>query len=255
MKLKTMAMTGVMSLAGLGLVGAGAHAVFTQNTSSAQTVTAGSMNVVVSAPGAVENGSDCSNSGENCTAITLPSFGPVGSTFATTPEVVTVTNNSNIPVTEVSVALTDTNNNAGLQSDVWACFFVPKTMATIGAPLAVESTTNPWVVVANEPLTTVEAYGATFTEAPLASGGQDQYGVVFYAGDANTGCGNTYSLVAPYGSSSGIFYPGYGGSIPSAYQLFDPTQGSGTGNSAAGTLGPTDQGGTITPTMTYTFTG
>ena len=32
MKFRTVAMTGVMSLAGLGLVGAGAHAVFTQTT-------------------------------------------------------------------------------------------------------------------------------------------------------------------------------------------------------------------------------
>jgi hypothetical protein len=31
MKLKAVALTGVMSLAGLGLIGAGAHAVFTTN--------------------------------------------------------------------------------------------------------------------------------------------------------------------------------------------------------------------------------
>jgi len=51
MKLNKIAMTGVMSLAGLGLVGAGAHAVFTQNTTSAQTLTAGTMNVTLSSDG------------------------------------------------------------------------------------------------------------------------------------------------------------------------------------------------------------
>ena len=47
MKLRTIGMTGVMSLAGLGLVGAGAHAVFTQNTTSRQTITAGTMHVTL----------------------------------------------------------------------------------------------------------------------------------------------------------------------------------------------------------------
>jgi len=246
-----------MSLAGLGLVGAGAHAVFTQNTSSAQTVTAGTMNVTVGASGATCVGTNLAG---GCNALTLPAFGPVGSTFATTPEVVTVTNSSPFPVTEESVALTDTNNNAGLRSDVWACFFAPQTMATSNGQLALESGTNPWVVVANEPLSTVEAYGAMWTVDNLAPGGQDQYGVVFYAGDANTGCGGTYSLVAPYGSSSGIYYPGFISSsytAPAAYAFFDISQGAGTGNSGASAsgLGQADQGGTITPTMTYTFTG
>ena len=41
MKFKTIAMTGVMSLAGLGLIGAGAHAVFTTTTASSQTINVG----------------------------------------------------------------------------------------------------------------------------------------------------------------------------------------------------------------------
>ena len=38
MKLKTVAMTGVLSLAGLGLIGVGAHAAFTTSTTSAQQI-------------------------------------------------------------------------------------------------------------------------------------------------------------------------------------------------------------------------
>ena len=47
MKLRSVAMTGVLSLAGLGLVGAGAHAVFTTSTASNQTVTAGTAGPVI----------------------------------------------------------------------------------------------------------------------------------------------------------------------------------------------------------------
>ena len=43
-------MTGVMSLAGLGLIGAGAHAAFNTTTTSNQTVSAGTLGVVLSGP-------------------------------------------------------------------------------------------------------------------------------------------------------------------------------------------------------------
>ena len=259
MNLRTIAFSGVAALAGLGLVGAGAHAVFTQNTSSAQTVTAGTMDVTVTAPNATCVGT---NAAGGCNALTLPAFGPVGSTFATTPEIVTITNNSPFPVTELSVQLTDQNNNSTLQSGVWACFFVTKDMASINVPLALENdASNPWVVAANEPLSTVEAYGAIFTQAPLAAGGQDQYGVVFYAGAAPNGCGSTYSLVAPYDSSSGIYPPIL--ARPRLHHFQRRTLPSTslrvleTTNPDAGLLGlgQNAQGGTLIPTMTYTFNG
>ena len=41
MKLRSVALVGVMSLAVLGLIGTGAHAVFTTSTTSSQTITAG----------------------------------------------------------------------------------------------------------------------------------------------------------------------------------------------------------------------
>ena len=40
MRIRSVALIGVMSLAGLGLVGAGAHAIYTANTTSTETVTA-----------------------------------------------------------------------------------------------------------------------------------------------------------------------------------------------------------------------
>jgi len=45
MKLRFVAMTGVLSLAGLGLIGAGAHAAWTTNTTSNQQVSSGVLSV------------------------------------------------------------------------------------------------------------------------------------------------------------------------------------------------------------------
>jgi predicted ribosomally synthesized peptide with SipW-like signal peptide len=80
MKLKTMAMTGVMSLAGLGLIGAGAHATFTQNTTSQQQITAGTPQVVLSS-------ADASN---GCTTIAIAEAnpGPCSGTLTLNPPAV-----------------------------------------------------------------------------------------------------------------------------------------------------------------------
>ena len=161
--LKNLALTGALSVAGLGLVGVGAHAVFTQNTTSQQTITAGTMNVTVSSPGASGNGTP---------SITLPAVGPVGSSFMTSYDV-TITNNSNIPVNEISYTLSDNNNNGTFQSETWACIY------------------SDGYLYANEPLTTIEGYGQSAQLVPnINPGGTDSYTLVIYAGTTeNTGCG------------------------------------------------------------------
>ncbi len=104
MKLKTIAMTGVLSLAGLGLIGAGAHAQFTQTTTSAQTITAGTMNVQLYSSNAA---------GGNYTSyLTLNSYGPVGSTFTTGMQEVQIYNDSDIPVSGVSATFSGTGSSA-----------------------------------------------------------------------------------------------------------------------------------------------
>jgi hypothetical protein len=178
MKFKTIAMTGVMSLAGLGLIGAGAHAVFTTTTSANQTITGGSPKVVFFS--SVTPG--CTTAAENCTSLTLPDVGPVPSTFDSTPVVITEENVGNIPVAEASVQLTDTvNNNPGsyLQDQMNVCIYS-------------DSET-----VVNGPLTTGLALkpSVTLNGAILgANGGFDSFTLEFYAGQNPTaGCGELYS--------------------------------------------------------------
>ena len=175
MKLKTMAMTGVMSLAGLGLVGAGAHAVFTATTASSQTVTAGALSVVVSSPDAP----GCTSAANACTSLTLTPVGPFGSTFDSAASLITITNTGNIPATEISMTISDSPiNSAGLDNggtlatDMGMCFY---------------SDVAP---VFNELLSAVEA-GSPYSlgASPLATTNTDSYSVDFFAGEASTVCG------------------------------------------------------------------
>jgi predicted ribosomally synthesized peptide with SipW-like signal peptide len=219
MKLKTVAMTGMMSLAGLGLVGAGAHAAFTSTTSSVQPITAGSLNVTLST-------TVVGASGNNTATLTFPNPGPVGSTFVAV-DPVTITNNSNIPVTEIGLQLTDPDNvsnaqSAALDTETWACFY------------------SDGELLVNEPLPTVEGSANAVVGGSISAGGTDSYTVVFYAGATDNGCGATFT-----GFSGG------------SYTTNEPYVGSpafGT-NSAAASLDNSAQGGVIDPTLTLTYTG
>jgi hypothetical protein len=174
MKLKTVAMTGMMSLAGLGLVGAGAHAVFTATTASSQTVSAGALAVVVSSPDAP----GCTTVADNCTSLTLNPVGPFGSTFDSAASLVTITNTGNIPATEISLTVSDSpinsaglDNGGALASEMGMCFF------------------SDGSTVWNELLPAVEA-GSPYSlgASPLATSGTDSYSVDFYAGQASSQC-------------------------------------------------------------------
>lgn len=215
MKLRTIAILGALGVAAIALIGAGAAATFTSNTTSQQQITAGTMNVVLSATGA--------KAGNNTPNLTLADVGPVGSTFSTTPTLVTITNKGNIPVTEVTLKLTDTNNNSTLRSEVWACFY------------------SDAEVLFNEPLTTVEGYGAAQVAGNIAPGATDTYTVIFYAGQVDNGCGAAFT-----GFSSGAYttYESYSGSAP--------VLGS---NSGAASLTNPAEGGVITPMLTLGYQG
>lgn len=208
MKLKTVAMTGVLALAGLGLIGVGAHAAFTQNTTSSQTISAGSIAVVVSAPGAVENpyATNCSSPGDNCTTITLPAQGPFGSTFDTTPVTVTITNNSPFTVTDVS-AVSDTNTSLTMETEMGMCFW------------------HSGAAQLNGYLTQLEAVPSWSLGNTIASGGTDTYSTDFYAGTTSSECGST-----PVGAASA------------------PTASADSLTSGA-------EGGSVTPTITFTYSG
>lgn len=216
MKLKMIAAVGGVSLAGIALIGAGASATFTQDTTSSQSITAGTMNVDLSAQGATGNGTP---------NITLPAAGPESSTFSES-KLITITNNGNIPVNEISLKLGDTNNNATLQSETWACFY------------------SDGEVLFNEPLTTVEGYGSGVVMGPVApNGGTDSYTLVVYAGQIDNGCGAAFSGFDS-GSHAYTSWEAYSGAAPAL----------GSNPSAASLTNPAE-GGVITPTVTVSYAG
>jgi hypothetical protein len=173
LKVRNIALTGVVSVAGLGLIGAGAHAVFTTSTSSAQTITAGTLSVAVSSPGGTCTTLDAYGS---CNAISLTSAGPEASTFDSGPVTVTVTNEGTVSASEISVAFGDTvGNSAGtaMAAETYACI------------------TSDGSVLENGLVSTIAGYG--FAPYPLPNGtaphNTDMYTVEYYAGAAATLCG------------------------------------------------------------------
>jgi predicted ribosomally synthesized peptide with SipW-like signal peptide len=227
MKLRTVALTGVMSLAGLGLVGAGAHAVFTATTTSAQTITAGTLSLVLQATN--PDGSEVT--GYNTNSITFAPQAPVASSFVTAPQLITIYNNGNVTATEISMKLTDPYNvanaaSAALDSQTWVCMYSDGELAF------------------NEPMTTVEGYGSVVIGAQtIAPQATDSYTVVFYAGSADSGCGPTFTGI------SGDTYTNF-----EAYTPPNPALGTNP-DPLALPLTSAAEGGTITPTFTVSYSG
>jgi len=173
-------------------------------------ITPQTLSVVLSANGANGNGTP---------NITLGSLGPTGSSFATAPDLITITNNGTMTATEVALKLSDYNNNSTLEHETWVCLY------------------SDGGVFFNEPLTTVEGYGQTaIGHLALAPGATDTYTVVYYAGSAETtGCGHAFS------GFSAVPYDGY----PGQYDATEPYP-AGTTNSAALSLTNPAEGGKIT---------
>ena len=157
-------MTGALGVAGIGLVGVGAHAVFTQNTTSSQQITAGTMNVTLSTTGA-------GAVGNNTSALTLAPVGPTGSSFTTGDEVVTITNHSNIPVNITSIGTGSTYPTSALATELYICEVDPYGYVDYNGPLS-GATSVP--------------YGPGNPIAPLAT---EPMIMNIYAGNETTACG------------------------------------------------------------------
>lgn len=178
MKLGRYAVLGVAGVAGLGLIGVGAHATFTQNTASDQQITAGTMKVVLSV------GPATSSSGPT---VTLSPVGPVGSSFTTGDQTLTITNESNIPVSEIESTPGDSfasgAANQALDAEAYLC------------------EVSSGEVIYNGPLHSAPAQAIAGTLAPNAT---DSYTVNVYAGNENTACGavTTVGATATAGQST-----------------------------------------------------
>jgi hypothetical protein len=224
-------MTGVMSLAGLGLIGAGAHAAFNTTTTSNQTVSAGTLGVVLSGP--------TGTTGNGTPVISLPSVTNVYSTFMSTPELITITNNGSLTASEINLKVTDTpinssglNNGGRLASEMYLCLY---------------SDNN---IVFNGPLSVDEALGNMAVGGTvLPNGGTDTYIAVFYAGNEPTGCGNVS------GYQYGTLDAAPGTSLtPYPVTAAQPHAGTPVGNSnLAPALNSDAEGGSDTVSVTLTY--
>lgn len=209
---------GATGVAALALIGTGAGATFTDSVHETQSIQAGQMNMQIRGPGALS---------EDGKSITLPTFGPTGSTFESDKQVVTVTNNGDIPVTSAAIQMSEShsgsaNNNALFaQTNVCIMSHDPSGTWTEG----------------NGPLSTAVALTPTVGQnsVVLQPGESITVWVTYYAGKDSDNCSEV-SSDGPKTTAAWNGYQGHGYQTPASLT-----------NAA--------QGGRITPTMTFSFTG
>ena len=194
---RTLLVSSVIAVAGLGLIGVGSNAVFTQNTVSSQQITAGAMKVVI-----YEGNNEPANAGAN---VVMAAVGPTNSTFTTGDKKVTIHNVGNIDVQEIK--LTPATNTTGGSN--------PETLALaaqVSLCMVSLNSSNVGVVIYNGLLSGFAAQDIQGTL--LANNGTDYYSVNYYAGTVTTACGavTTVNATAVSGNST-------------APSLTDPAQG------------------------------
>lgn len=209
---------GTMGVAALALVGTGAGATFTDSVHETQSIQAGTMNMQISGPGSV------SADGKS---ITLPAFGPTGSTFESTKQVVTITNSGNVAATSAAIQMSESHPNAGNNNALFA-----QTNVCIMS----HDPSGTWTE-GNGPLSAAVALNPTVKQnsVVIEPGQSIQVWVTYYAGQDSANCGE----VSSDGPNTSAAWDGY---------LGHPYQTPASLTNAA-------QGGTITPTMTFSFTG
>jgi predicted ribosomally synthesized peptide with SipW-like signal peptide len=156
-------MFGALGLCGLGLIGAGAGATFTQSVSSSQKVTAGTMNVTLTGPA----GSVVSGEGH---IITLAATAPESSTFDTKAQKIVMTNNGTIPVSAFTLQLTDDVTGASSAAD-----------QALQSQLDVRVISDGYVIY-DGTVSGLEALKQVAVNGPIPVGGTDEIETEFYAG-------------------------------------------------------------------------
>jgi len=201
MKLKTVAMTGVLSLAGLGLIGAGAHAAFTTSPTASQTITASSISVVTWSANDINGCTTEAYAAANpaqCQSVTLPAE-TVGSVFDTTPQTVWVQNLSSEDVYETNFSMTLNYNNGTLANEVGLCSYSDGTTMYSGL-----------IAGAQGP----SLYNPTTTDLPAAPpGGADSYVMEYFAGE------NPVTCSAPATPVASLTNGAEGGSLTATFTL------------------------------------
>jgi len=199
-------MIGAMSIAGVGLVGVGTHAVFTTSSVSAQAITAGTPQVVLWSTDA-SNGCKTLTAAKNdpvtCSGtLPLNPVGPVGSTFETPASIVYMYNSGNIPVTETSIQIGVTPSSVpadvALYSQANVCLrsWDPTALPTPEAATG-------WVE-ATGPLSAAVTLNPTVVEnaVTIQPGQQLWYSMDFYAGQ-DSSCTTGANALQTHGYSDG----------------------------------------------------
>jgi predicted ribosomally synthesized peptide with SipW-like signal peptide len=176
--IRNAAMAGALGVAGLGLVGLGAHATFTQTAYTTQQITAGTMSVALSSSG----GTWVSPT------LTMANVGPVGSNFSTGDQQVLITNNGNITVTGVTLTFSDPGANATFDNEAQICLYRAGGLFNN----SFDSFTGSVPIALN-----------------IAPGGTDAFYVNVYAGSgfATPACGNDGAAALTDGAQGGVVHP------------------------------------------------
>ncbi len=235
---------------GIALVGVGASAQFTTSVSSSQKITAGTLRMTVWSPQATApcNTKDSATTA-GCTSLTLPDVGPFGSTFKSPQYVVYVTNTGNIPAYfdafQLSVTTDGSDASNYLRNETNVCL-----MST--------DPSGSWVE-GNGPLTTALALTPTVKENPVkvVPNQTVRYSAIFYAGqDTAAPSGQTTSSDGVY-TSGGTATAGCGQIVSDGSLTRAAWEGQDgySGYKTPASLTNDAQGGVITPTVTFSFTG
>jgi predicted ribosomally synthesized peptide with SipW-like signal peptide len=176
--IRNAAMAGVLGVAGLGLIGLGAHATFTQTAYTQQQITAGTMNVALSSDGGTWSSP----------TLTMANVGPVGSNFTTGDQQVLITNNGNITVTGMTLTFSDPVANFTFDSEAQICLYRSGALFNNSFDSFTGSVTVP---------------------LSIAPGGTDAFYVNVYAGSGFTApaCGNDGSAALTNGALGGVVNP------------------------------------------------
>ena len=211
---------GALGVAALALIGAGAGATFSDSVDANQKVTGGTMDLVIS-NGA---GGKVSPDGKS---VTLPDFGPTGSTFETTHRVITVTNNGDIPVKSLAFQMGGTHGTSQASYILWN---------QVNVCIKSTDRSGTWTE-GNGPLTTAVALTPSVAQNPvdLVPRQSMTFSVDFYAGKDSKNCAAGYSDGT---KTSNAWYSHEGGWYKTPASLTNDAMG-----------------GVVTPKLTFSFTG
>lgn len=177
LSLRRLAIAGALGVGGLSLVGVGADAVFTAQSTTSQQITSGTVSVAISSP----SSATCPTANSDCASLALPTVGPVTSSFTTDDETITVTDNGTLPLSELDLSFSLTNSASDLATGAYVC-------------LGTTGTGSGFSQIYDGPLAGLVGGSYIQNGSPLMTPGSNYTFIVnIYAGSELTACGSESS--------------------------------------------------------------